>query len=42
MMPMGKILGVMNQEVFMKAREAALKEVRKKTLSATDITDTTL
>ncbi len=33
------ILEVMNQEVFVKAREAALKEARKKTLPTADIAD---
>jgi hypothetical protein len=38
--PVWKILEVMNQEVFMKAREAVLKEAHEKTLPTADTTDT--
>ena len=40
--PVWKILEVINHEVFMRAREAALKEARKKTLPTADIADTNL
>jgi len=40
--PVWKILEVINQEAFVKAREVALKEARKKTLPTADITDATL